>query len=621
MDYDFDDSVKAPDAAITMTDKASRRSKRSPPSSYVSTSAPYQVSPSKMMINSMLPPSKIQYPSAPMQIESFGLLDSSSAFPPNQFIISSTSLPPSKTDEKSAINVKEEILENILAVLLDLSQKEKPVKDEALKQDLKNPSVMANPMSNLPVVGQHLNDLLLQDSLVNFRGKMMGKLHPRLARQSSPGGGSWDSSAASKWMGGGSSWPSGQDGSSGQQVSSKTRQTSAPMPPSPPPPMPAQTSSSGGPPASFWEKFSSMFGSAGQAPPASGSGSQSSSQSGNSQIPGDSPSSALPLQPTQTTPPNWGYSPPLTGSDTTTPGCSPVTSPQSNQRKRGLGDYSAMHGGVSLSNIPYTESNMPFKASTDNGLLASTVGENSNIPSMSFSINPQPPSSNFLEPSKKMSAKVEQEFDTGYFLPKRPLTSSKYLVNYPADVEIHAPLEPQYIYVDSPPTLPMKKDRIFYVIDATKNSGGYVLVTEDPLQSVSSDTNSVQPMNLFRISREEKTIENEAEPVLLYAINKNGKTGKEIKKVLLDPENGMVITQTNDESSISEISSSRRKKRSTENEISNSKIDETYKDKEKDGRKGDEKLSDDPNGHSHGKNDQVKSSAKLLCIKSLKNLY
>lgn len=601
MDYDFDDSVKPPDAAITMTDKASRRSKRSPTSSYVSTSATYQMSPSKMMINSMLPPSKIQYPSqpaAPMQIESFGLLDSSSsASPPNQFIISSTSLPGSKTEEKSTVNEKEKILENVIAMLLDYAQKKKPVGDEALKQSDKYSPTSANSISKIPIVGSRLNDLGFHDSLVNFGGKMIEKLQPRLVRQSSPGGGGWDSSA-SKWMGGGSSWPSG---SSAQQGSGKSRQTSATITPSTSSTMPPQPSSGGGPPPSFWEKFSSMFGTAGQSPPTSGSGSQSSSQSGNDQKPTDPQFPSLVPQQTgsaQASPPNWVYSPPpASRSDTTTSGCSPEASLQSNQGKRGLGDYGPIHGGVSLSNIPYTESNMPFKSSIDNGLPAATVGENSNIPSMSFSMNPQPPpvsspSPSYIEPNRKIPAQVVPEPEIGYFLSKRPSTTTKFQMNYPSGLEMPAPLEQQqYMYVDTVPPPAIKNDRMFYVVDPIKNTGGYVTVSEQ-----------VQPpLNLYRFSREEKTIEDE--PVLLYAINKNGKTGKQIKKVLLDPENGLVITQTNDEASISELSSSRRRKRSTENKISNSKTDE--RDKEKDENNTNEKLSDDPNGHSHRKNDQV----------------
>jgi len=47
-----------------------------------------------------------------------------------------------------------------------------------------------------------------------------------------------------------------------------------------------------------------------------------------------------------------------------------------------------MHGGVKLSNLPYSEdvNGLSFQPTSDSNF----IGENSNIPSLSFSINPQP---------------------------------------------------------------------------------------------------------------------------------------------------------------------------------------------------------------------------------------
>ena len=89
MDYEAEDSNKTPKAASkdeggikSRVPPAARRAKRSPT---------YPASASKMMINSMKPATKIQYPSA-MQIESFGILDSSPSA--GQFIISGSPPPP-----------------------------------------------------------------------------------------------------------------------------------------------------------------------------------------------------------------------------------------------------------------------------------------------------------------------------------------------------------------------------------------------------------------------------------------------------------------------------------------------------------------------------------------------
>jgi hypothetical protein len=58
-------------------------------------------------------------------------------------------------------------------------------------------------------------------------------------------------------------------------------------------------------------------------------------------------------------------------------------------------------------------------------------------------------------------------------------------------------------------------------------------------------------MSLYRKSRDEKNVE---EPVLVYALRKDGKTRKELKKILLDPDNGIIITQSDDETVNPEIS-------------------------------------------------------------------
>lgn len=380
------------------------------------------------------------------------------------------------------------------------------------------------------------------------------------------GGGSWDSSAASKWMGGGSSWSSGQSGSGGQRRSTSDNrdQSRQAMPPPSAQSTPAQSSSSGGPPPSFWEKFSSMFGGAGAGqapppppPPTPGSGSQSSSQSGNGQAPADSQFS-MPAQqvgPTgvsqaapssswsagsqvsgssQASPSSgWGSGTQASVASQASPGWPPAPSAQSNQRKRGLGDYGPMHGGVSLSNIPYTESGvgggMPFQSSPESSNMGSKMGDN--IPSMSFSLNPAPlppqPASS-VEPIHRVPIEPEYE-PSPYVMSKRPFNPSL-LVNYPSRVEIPQE-QPSYIYLDPSMTssaqiVPTTNDRVLYVVDPYKNSAGFISAQEPVNPS----------MNLYRISRDEGEELKDEDPVMVYAIHKNGKEGKEIKKVLVDAD-------------------------------------------------------------------------------------
>jgi len=350
----------------------------------------------------------------------------------------------------------------------------------------------------------------------------------------------------------------------------------------PPPPAQPMQPGSGGPPSSFWEKFSSMFGSSGQAPPPPQSGTQSGSQAGNSQAMTDSQSMMpTPSAPAQAPPPppSWAYSPQGSGSDQA--GCAP--SAQSNQRKRGLGQYGPVHGGVSLSNIPYTETSMPFQSASEN-LPMSQMGDASNIPSMSFSINPAPPVASLpqqtLDPVRRLPMVAQPEAEPSYIL-ARPSLSTPVQVSYPTRVEI--PDQP-YVYVDSGASamIPAKNDRVYYVVDPLDSSRGYVQVS-DPVQPAAS---------LYRLSRGEKADElNTDEPVLLYSISKNGKTGKEIKKILLDPDNGLVISKSDADSSI-------RRKRSAD-------ADEDDKPDAEEDKDADKTEEGDPNGHSHSGNDQV----------------
>ena len=463
MDYETDDLMKPPVPTTTTTSKdvtaiksrtlpATRRSKRS-------------TYPASKLISSMRPASKIQYPSA-MQIGSLGILDSPPSAPPSQFIISASPPPNLASSQKEGtakmlmMEEKEKMLENILETLIDLSRK-KMEKMDAEKYPTAPTTVGSGSMNDIPIVGQKLNGLAFKDTLVNFGGKMIGALHPRYSRQSSPGGGAWDSSAASKWMGGGSSWPSGQGASSGGQrrsTFSQSRQSGAVMPSaSAQSAPPAQASPSGGPPPSFWEQFSSMFGSAsagaggaGQAPPAQGS--QTGAQSG--QALADPQSSVPPQQgappgSAQASPPSWSYSPQPAPAAQPAPGWAPAApSTQSNQRKRGLGDYGPMHGGVSLSNIPYTESGMPFQSAPET-ISGSKMGDSSNIPSMSFSINP-PSMPQPIEPVRRMPVQVDLDPEPSYVLAKRPvsLAPNSMMINYPPRVEVSSVPEPSYIYLD-----------------------------------------------------------------------------------------------------------------------------------------------------------------------------
>ena len=92
------------------------------------------------------------------------------------------------------------------------------------------------------------------------------------------------------------------------------------------------------------------------------------------------------------------------------------------------------------------------------------------------------------------------------------------------------------------PVAPVLNDRVFYVVDPYKGSTGYISPSE-PLNP--------SAMSLYRISRDEN---NGEDPVLVYALRKDAKTRKELKKILLDPDNGIIITQSDEEKVDSEIS-------------------------------------------------------------------
>jgi hypothetical protein len=203
---------------------------------------------------------------------------------------------------------------------------------------------------------------------------------------------------------------------------------------------------------------------------------------------------------------------------------------------------------------------------------------------MSFSISPavpNPPAP--VEPVRKIPVSE----------PEPSLMLNKPIqLAYPTRYEIPTVAEQPYVIMDpgSPAAaLPAPPDRFLYVVDPYQNTAGYVKVSEpaDPR------------MNVYRVSRDEKKVPEEAggEPVLLYAISKNGKTGKSVKKVFLDPDNGLVVSQTSGDSTTSSL----RKKRSAD--------EAKDVDGEPDGADGHaEEVKDpaDPNGHSHSGNDQVK---------------
>ena len=110
-----------------------------------------------------------------------------------------------------------------------------------------------------------------------------------------------------------------------------------------------------------------------------------------------------------------------------------------------------------------------------------------------------------------------------------------YLLDYNMAVDILAGMAPS-------PMAPVTNDRIFYVVDPYKGSSGYLSAPEPVNPS---------PLNLYRISRDENDVE---EPVLVYALRKDSKTRKELKKILLDPDNGIIITQSDDQTVDPEIS-------------------------------------------------------------------
>ena len=218
MDYDLVDSGKPPGSSDSGEEtKKQRRYKRSPtPFVSTSASASYAVSPTKMMINAAPPKTGYLYnpdPSAmptPVQLGSPHFFISPSApstvaGPPPPADISG-----SGSEEKSAGSEKEKILETLLAALADLvRRKEEEPEQKPEKPDL-SPATTGYSVAQIPVVGQRLNDLGVENTLTKFGGKISNAMFPRRARQMGPGGGSgagWDSS---KWMSGGSSWTSGQ---------------------------------------------------------------------------------------------------------------------------------------------------------------------------------------------------------------------------------------------------------------------------------------------------------------------------------------------------------------------------------------------------------------------------
>ena len=220
MDYDTDDSTKAPVPSDDVGTMKRRLKRSSPPAAFITSSAvtSYPMSPPKMMINSAP-----KYPPASMQMDDGAqrLLDSSATstflpppprpLPSNRFIISPTAFPATETTTGETTTKSDKVAQDLLAALIGLLQKQKSSGDEEPQPEVAYPATSGNTIADIPIVGQQLNDFGFQKTLTKYGGKISDVLHPRLARQSTPGaagsGGGWDSS---KWMSSGSSWNSGQ---------------------------------------------------------------------------------------------------------------------------------------------------------------------------------------------------------------------------------------------------------------------------------------------------------------------------------------------------------------------------------------------------------------------------
>ena len=217
--------------------------------------------------------------------------------------------------------------------------------------------------------------------------------------------------------------------------------------------------------------------------------------------------------------------------------------------------------------------------------MTSPLGDNLNIPSLSFSLSPASPVGSSLptqgpaEPVRRLPVVADPETtDTRYVL-ARPLLPAPAQVSYPPQVEVSSPVVQPYVYVEpaSPGLVQAASDRLYYVMDPVENTKGYVKI-------------SSPPVDYYRVSRSGES-ETEEDPLLLVGI-KSGKDGKEVQKVLIDPDNGLVVSKSNDGASV------RRMKRSV-----GDSTDEDGGDKTKDEKTKEEQG--DPNGHSHLGNDQV----------------
>ena len=335
----------------------------------------------------------------------------------------------------------------------------------------------------------------------------------------------------------------------------------------------------------------------------------------------------------------------------------------SNQRnvKRSLDDFNPSHGSVTLSNIPFNGGMM--QPGLGSGVLGPGSGsemtiKNENIPNLSFSMNPPTPSPMGVDYDDSSSFPTYQAMEVEDASPPRILDPN-YLLVAPSLRPLSQPmpstinlLPPQPIEIAPQPHLAYLKDGYLAAPNVAKAplkpqytmfpQPGQILMAPDNGYSLLSPTY----MNLKKRLKERKILSDDKSddlvsgdlsPIVIYALKK--KVGKPqetvVKKIVLDPKNGIIVTQSNDDDlSMPKFPPKteriiRRKREETTTEESSTTESSTADDNDKqdttsikpteastDSSTSVESISEggikqDPNGHKHGKFNTAPTSDEM----------
>ena len=474
--------------------------------------------------------------------------------------------------------------------------------------------------------------------------KMLPLLKPSAREAQSQG--DW-SKSASKWMGGssggsspggwqggsGASWPGAQAGNAQQPQTKRStkRQAwqtrrrdqqfgpaaaanagpdqgpppSAQMPPPPPPPPPPAQDS-------FWanlgSKASSWFGGgtpppsqSGQADPGASTGSWSGQASGSqtgsqgwgssSPPPSAPPSPGADVMGQASIPDNsWSGQPPPP------PPPPPAWSNQGSQaaQRRRRDMYGPMHGSVSLSNIPGIMPSPPQVPSSPS--LPSM--NNDNIPNLSFSLNPPTPA-----PEPEPEQILEPEYQTVVIQDPsyRPLSSGPSYFAQPSPQPNLVQISP----VSYSKPYPIYLDRPLMVSSSPDVAFSNELLSRPVLYQTTAKRRELG-------EKQSRMTEFDDDSPLVIETIKKTPLNSVVKKIVLDPKNGIIVSQNNDgDLSTPSFPVFSRKKRETSTETSKESEETTTTTTEASSEttaSTEEPPKPDPNGHQHGKMNAMPSS-------------